>query len=85
VVCVKAGDRLESLLNLIVVDTHPDNTHTLRIDTPFPALKEYAETLDLESMDSMDHSHVPWVVLLVKAASVWKASVSLKSSSRAHD
>jgi len=27
-------------------------------------------------MDSMEHSHVPWVVLLVKTASLWKESVS---------
>jgi len=26
-------------------------------------------------MDSMEHSHVPWVVLLVKAASIWMRSV----------
>ena len=60
----------------VVVDCHPDSTHTLRIDAPFPALEAYAKGLDLESMDSMEHSHVPWVVLLVKAASIWKDSVS---------
>ena len=59
-----------------VVDSHPDSTHTLRIDTPFPALEAYAKGLDLESMDSMEHSHIPWVVLLVKAASIWEDSVS---------
>lgn len=58
-----------------VVDTHPDNTHTLRVDRPFPALEAYAKGLDLESMDSMEHSHVPWIVLLVKAALVWKETV----------
>jgi len=61
---------------ILVVDSHPDSTHTLRVDTPFPALEAYAKGLDLESMDSMEHSHVPWVVLLVKAASIWKDSVS---------
>lgn len=59
-----------------VADTHPDNTHTLRIDKPFAKLEEYVRTLDLNSMDSMEHSHVPWVVLLVKAACEWKAKVS---------
>jgi amyloid beta precursor protein binding protein 1 len=65
--------RLELILS--VVDSHPDSTHTLRIDAPFPALEAYAKGLDLGSMDSMEHSHVPWVVLLVKAASTWKDSV----------
>ncbi|WRT64346.1 uncharacterized protein IL334_001278 [Kwoniella shivajii] len=57
-----------------VVDTHPDTTHTLRLDAPFPSLQQHARSLDLSSMDSMEHSHVPWVVLLVRAASLWKES-----------
>ncbi|KAE8542925.1 hypothetical protein D1P53_000988 [Cryptococcus gattii VGV] len=57
-----------------VVDSHPDTTHTLRIDEPFLALEQYARSLDLANMDSMEHSHIPWVVLLVRAASLWKES-----------
>nr|XP_019049437.1 amyloid beta protein binding protein 1 [Kwoniella bestiolae CBS 10118]OCF28367.1 amyloid beta protein binding protein 1 [Kwoniella bestiolae CBS 10118] len=57
-----------------VVDTHPDTTHTLRLDEPFPSLEEHARSLDLSTMDSMEHSHIPWVVLLVRAASLWKES-----------
>ena len=59
------------------MDTHPDSTHTLRIDQPFAALEKYARELDLDAMDSMEHSHVPWVVLLVRAGYVWKDAVSL--------
>lgn len=33
----------------------------------------------------MEHSHVPWVVLLVKAASMWKDSVSQVLRSCAND
>ncbi|OCF74002.1 amyloid beta protein binding protein 1 [Kwoniella mangroviensis CBS 8886] len=57
-----------------VVDTHPDTTHTLRLDSPFPSLEQHARSLDLFTMDSMEHSHIPWVVLLVRAASIWKES-----------
>lgn len=64
--------------NAAVMDTHPDTTHTLRIDAPFPALEAYARGLDLDKMDSHEHSHIPWVVLLVRAASLWKESVSLR-------
>ncbi|KAL1413018.1 hypothetical protein Q8F55_000767 [Vanrija albida] len=56
----------------LIVDTHPDNTQTLRIDSPFPSLESYARSLDIDSLDSMDHSHIPWVVLLVRAGSIWK-------------
>ncbi|WWD17675.1 hypothetical protein CI109_102116 [Kwoniella shandongensis] len=57
-----------------VVDTHPDTSHTLRLDAPFPSLEQHARSLDYATMDSMDHSHIPWVVLLVRAASLWKES-----------
>nr|XP_018267361.1 amyloid beta protein binding protein 1 [Kwoniella dejecticola CBS 10117]OBR89519.1 amyloid beta protein binding protein 1 [Kwoniella dejecticola CBS 10117] len=57
-----------------VVDTHPDTTHTLRLDAPFTSLEHHARSLDLATMDSMEHSHIPWVVLLVRAASIWKES-----------
>jgi hypothetical protein len=30
----------------------------------------------MDSMDSMEHSHVPFVVLLVRAAAHWKDTVS---------
>ncbi len=59
-----------------VVDTHPDTLHTLRIDTPFEELKDYAMGLDMEIMDSMEHSHIPYVVLLVKCVEDWKIRVS---------
>ncbi|RXK39228.1 amyloid beta protein binding protein 1 [Tremella mesenterica] len=55
-----------------IVDTHPETNHTLRIYQPFPALEEYAVGLDIDGMDSMDYSHIPWVVLLVRLASQWK-------------
>lgn len=64
-------------LNPVVNDTHPDTTHTLRIDQPFPSLAEYAQSLNLDSLDSMEHSHVPWAVLLVKALLVWRDEVCL--------
>ncbi|WWC86452.1 uncharacterized protein L201_001329 [Kwoniella dendrophila CBS 6074] len=57
-----------------VVDTHPDTTHTLRLDSPFKLLEEHARSLDLTSMDSMEHSHIPWVVILVRAGILWRDS-----------
>lgn len=60
---------------MTVIDTHPDHSHTLRIDTPFQALEEHALGLDLESMDSMEHSHVPYVLLLVRALRTFEVSL----------
>ena len=68
-----------------MVDSHPDTTHTLRIDQPFPALEKYARELDMDNMDSMEHSHVPWVIILVRAGCKWKDSVRLALSRREAD
>lgn len=67
---------MATMSSLLVVDSHPDTTHTLRIDQPFPSLLAYSRDLNFDGMDSMEHSHVPWVVLLVRAATVWRESVS---------
>jgi amyloid beta precursor protein binding protein 1 len=58
-----------------VIETHSDERGALRIDRPFPALAEWAAGLDLAGMDSTEHSHVPYVVLLVRALQDWKAAV----------
>lgn len=65
---------------MIVSDTHPEQTHTLRVDQPFSELEKTARSLDYEAMDSMEHSHVPWVVILARAVSLWRDSVSLYKS-----
>lgn len=43
----------------------------LRLDRPFPALQKYMDSLDLETMDSKEHSHVPYVVILYKTLQQW--------------
>lgn len=61
-----------------MIDSHPEHHHDLRLHSPFPELKEYAMGLDMSEgegkMDSMEHSHVPWVVLLVRAVGMWEVS-----------
>ncbi|KAJ9110209.1 hypothetical protein QFC20_003061 [Naganishia adeliensis] len=57
-----------------IVDTHAESTLTLRLDQPFQALVDYARNLDMESMDSMEHSHIPYAVLLVRALARFKAA-----------
>lgn len=60
----------------IVSDTHPEQTHTLRVDQPFPELEKMARSLDFETMDSMEHSHIPWVVILARAVCIWRDQAS---------
>jgi len=57
-----------------IVESRPDASQPdLRISNPFPELSEYSARFNLSDLDSMQHSHVPWVVLLCQAVSQWKA------------
>lgn len=57
-----------------VVESHPDNEQPdLRLDLPFPALEEYLNSFDLESLDLKDHGHIPWIIILYKAVQKWRA------------
>ncbi|CAO3683034.1 unnamed protein product [Umbelopsis vinacea] len=57
-----------------IIETHPENTSDLRLDVPFPPLLEYITKFDFDKMDSAEHGHVPFVVVLQHYLQVWKAS-----------
>lgn len=59
----------------LVIDSHPEGFPSLRIDKPFAALLEHARSLDLENMNTTDHGHIPFVVILVRALDMWKSTV----------
>lgn len=57
-----------------VIETHPDNQiPDLRLDRPFPSLKKYVDSIDLEAMEYKDHAHVPYLIILYKYLQQWKA------------
>lgn len=50
-----------------IIESHPDNQNTsYRLLNPFPELKTYFESFDLDSMELKDHAHIPFVVILYK-------------------
>ena len=55
-----------------IVETHPENSVDLRLGCPFPELSNYVKAIDLDSMDQTDHSHVPFVVVLLKYIQTWE-------------
>lgn len=56
-----------------VCETKPDTElGDLRINDPFPELKNFADSMDLEAMDDAQHAHVPYVVILIKALDVFR-------------
>ncbi|XP_072373903.1 NEDD8-activating enzyme E1 regulatory subunit isoform X2 [Scyliorhinus torazame] len=55
-----------------VVESHPDNAlEDLRLDTPFPHLKDHIQAYDLDKMDRKDHSHTPWIIVVSKYLEKW--------------
>ncbi|KAF5381797.1 hypothetical protein D9615_005556 [Tricholomella constricta] len=55
-----------------VIESHSETAPSLRIDKAFPALLDYSLSLDFASMDPTDHTHIPYVIILVRALEDWK-------------
>ncbi|OQR92231.1 SUMO-activating enzyme (SAE) [Thraustotheca clavata] len=61
--------------NHTIVDSKPDAALLdLRIAEPFPALQNFANEFNLETMNSHEHGHVPYVVILLQCINEWKAA-----------
>jgi len=60
----------------VVIEAHPDNpVDDLRLDNPLPEVQKLASELDFASMTSEVRSHVPYILLLLRASKIWKESV----------
>eukprot|EP01129_Flabellula_baltica_P010235 TRINITY_DN4302_c0_g1_i1.p1 TRINITY_DN4302_c0_g1~~TRINITY_DN4302_c0_g1_i1.p1 ORF type:complete len:535 (-),score=136.40 TRINITY_DN4302_c0_g1_i1:44-1618(-) len=58
-----------------ITQTNPEYPSTdLRMFDPFPALKAFADSIDLSSLNSNEHTHVPFPVLLIKTVQQWKST-----------
>ncbi|KAI0635437.1 hypothetical protein C8Q77DRAFT_1054313 [Trametes polyzona] len=55
-----------------VSQSHSETAPSLRITRPFPALLEWARSLDLQNMDPTTHGHIPFVVILVRQVDEWR-------------
>lgn len=44
----------------------------LRVSEPFDELRAYVDSIDMSNLPLNIHSHIPWVVVLIKAADAWK-------------
>ncbi|RKP14413.1 NEDD8-activating enzyme E1 regulatory subunit-like protein [Piptocephalis cylindrospora] len=55
-----------------VIESHPENAQDLRLDVPWPALREHMYSMDLDQMDGYAFSHVPWVILLGRQLDAWR-------------
>ncbi|PRP80462.1 amyloid beta precursor protein-binding protein 1 [Planoprotostelium fungivorum] len=78
-VVVKTNGLIGSLRVVVpehtVIESKPDNPmDDLRLSVPFPELSEYAANIDLSNMDSTQHSHVPYIVILLQHLNKWKTA-----------
>lgn len=56
-----------------VIESHPDNAlEDLRLDEPFTELKLYLDQQNLESMDKLEHSHTPYLIIIFKYLQLWR-------------
>ncbi|KAL5972612.1 NEDD8-activating enzyme E1 regulatory subunit axr1 [Asimina triloba] len=55
-----------------VIESKPDHfLDDLRLHNPWPELKQFAESIDINTVDTVVHKHIPYVVILVKMAEEW--------------
>lgn len=60
-----------------VIESHPDNAlEDLRLDKPFPELREHFQSYDLDHMEKKDHSHTPWIVIVAKYLAQWHSETN---------
>ncbi|CAO2823310.1 unnamed protein product [Amaranthus hypochondriacus] len=58
-----------------VIDTKPDHfLDDLRLNNPWPELKRFVESIDINVPDPVAHKHIPYVVILIKMADEWAQS-----------
>ncbi|KAI0827220.1 hypothetical protein BC628DRAFT_1318861 [Trametes gibbosa] len=57
-----------------VSQSHSETAPSLRITRPFPALLDWARSLVWQDMDPTTHSHLPFVVILVRQVDEWRRS-----------
>ncbi|KAI8006960.1 E3 ubiquitin-protein ligase RZFP34 [Camellia lanceoleosa] len=55
-----------------VIESKPDHfLDDLRLSSPWPELRSFVETIDLNVADSVVHKHTPYVIILLKVADEW--------------
>ncbi|KAE8258452.1 hypothetical protein A4X13_0g1688 [Tilletia indica] len=55
-----------------VIETHPPSLVDLRLTAPFAELEAYADSVNLQTTDTMELAHVPFVVLLLRKLKEWR-------------
>lgn len=58
-----------------IIESKPDSDpYDLRILNPFEELEEYCSGFNLSEMESLEHGHTPYIVLLYQAITQWRST-----------
>ncbi|TPX31591.1 hypothetical protein SmJEL517_g05094 [Synchytrium microbalum] len=67
-----------------IIESHPENpVFDLRLDQPFPELRDFALAFEFDKMDSISYSHIPWIAILLRALQDYKNKHNSATPSRA--
>lgn len=58
-----------------VVETHEGDLVDLRIDSPWPALKELASSFNMKNRKNGSNRNIPYVLILLNCIDTWKIRV----------
>lgn len=67
--------RLQLRNHSIVESKTEGDAFDLRIADPFPELEQYCNSCNMEELNSLEHAHVPYIVILHKAIHTWRNEV----------
>lgn len=66
------GTLVVQIPEVTVIDTHdPSKVMDLRIDSPWTELQAHVDAVDLDLLDEVEHAHVPYIVIFIKALQHW--------------
>eukprot|EP01038_Epipyxis_sp_PR26KG_P012040 gene12040-16113_t len=62
------------LSNHEIIESKSDkDSYDVRVANPFPELIKFCDEIDLNNLDSLQHSHIPYLVILYKAITLYKS------------
>ncbi|ORX59339.1 NEDD8-activating enzyme E1 regulatory subunit-like protein [Piromyces finnis] len=56
-----------------IIDAHPENVTDYRLDRPFQGLIDYCKSFDFSEMTIVEHSHMPFIVILYQCLEEFKS------------
>ncbi|CAO1635685.1 unnamed protein product [Parajaminaea phylloscopi] len=68
------GEVQAQVAELGIVETHPASTDDLRLISPWDELAAYASSYDVADRDAMAHSHIPFIVIILRVLDEWRRS-----------